>query len=137
MERDAVQALGDEILSVIETGADLDDVLVSNELEWIEEKAAARVAFNINRQILQQVFAMRAPQDGPERADITLDNSTFVLIELTQVDPGSLESLQQEERNAMTNALLTDLGSSDFRAFVANLRETAEIQQSTNAFDTF
>jgi len=37
----------------------------------------------------------------------------------------------------MTNALLTDLGSSDFRAFVANLRETAEIQQSTNAFDTF
>ncbi len=137
MERDAVQALGDEILSVIETGADLDDVLVSNELEWIEEKAAARVAFNINRQILQQVFAMRAPQDGPERADITLDNNTFVLIELTQVDPGSLESLQQEERNAMTNALLTDLGSSDFRAFVANLRETAEIQQSTNAFDTF
>jgi len=137
MERDAVQALGDEILSAIETGAGLDEVLASNELEWIEEEAAARVAFNINRQILQQVFAMRTPQDGPERADMTLDNSTFVLIELTQVNPGSLESLQEEERNSMTNAVLTDLGSSDFQAFVANLRETADIQQSTTIFDTF
>lgn len=137
MERDAVQALADEILSTIETGADLDEVLASNELEWIEEEAAARVAFNINSQILQQVFAMRAPQDDPELANITLDNSTFVLIELTQVNPGSLESLQEEQRNSMTNALLTDLGSSDFQAFVANLRETADIQQSTTAFDTF
>jgi peptidyl-prolyl cis-trans isomerase D len=137
MERDAVQALGDEILSAIETGAGLDEVLASNELEWIEEEAAARVAFNINRQILQQVFAMRTPQDGPERADMTLDNSTFVLIELTKVNPGSLESLQEEERNSMTNAVLTDLGSSDFQAFVANLRETADIQQSTTIFDTF
>lgn len=137
MEQDAVQALGDEILGAIETGADLDEVLASNELEWIEEEAAARAAFNINRQILQQVFAMRTPQDGPERADMTLDNSTFVLIELTQVNPGSLESLQEEERNSMTNSLLTDLGSSDFQAFVANLRETADIQQSTTFFDTF
>ena len=137
MEQDAVQALGDEILGAIETGADLDEVLASNELEWIEEEAAARAAFNINRQILQQVFAMRTPQDGPERADMTLDNSTFVLNELTQVNPGSLESLQEEERNSMTNSLLTDLGSSDFQAFVANLRETADIQQSTTAFDLF
>ncbi|MCH7671894.1 MAG: peptidylprolyl isomerase [Proteobacteria bacterium] len=137
MERDAVQALGDEILGVIEAGTDLDEVLASNELEWIEEEAAARVAFNINRQILQQVFTMRAPRDGPERVDITLDNSTFVLIELTQVNPGSLESLQEEERNSMTNSLLTDLGSSDFQAFVANLRETADIQRSTTFFDTF
>ena len=137
MEQDAVQALGDEILGAIETGADLDEVLASNELEWIEEEAAARAAFNINRQILQQVFAMRTPQDGPERADMTLDNSTFVLIELTQVNPGSLESLQEEERNSMTNSLLTDLGSSDFQAFVANLRETADIQRSTTFFDTF
>ncbi|MCH8263937.1 MAG: SurA N-terminal domain-containing protein [Proteobacteria bacterium] len=137
MERDAVQALGDEILGVIEAGTDLDEVLASNELEWIEEEAAARVAFNINRQILQQVFAMRAPRDGPERVDITLDNSTFVLIELTQVNSGSLESLQEEERNSMTNALLVDLGSSDFQAFLANLRETADIQQSSTFFDTF
>ena len=137
MERDAVQALGDEILGVIEAGTDLDEVLASNELEWIEEEAAARVAFNINRQILQQVFTMRAPRDGPERVDITLDNSTFVLIELTQVNSGSLESLQEEERNSMTNALLVDLGSSDFQAFLANLRETADIQQSSTFFDTF
>jgi peptidyl-prolyl cis-trans isomerase D len=137
MERDAVQALGDEILSAIETGAGLDEVLASNELEWIEEEAAARAAFNINRRILQQVFAMRTPQDGPERADMTLDNSTFVLIELTKVNPGSLESLQEEERNSMTNSVLADLGSSDFQAFVANLRETADIQQSTIIFDTF
>jgi hypothetical protein len=53
------------------------------------------------------------------------------------VNPGSLESLQEEERNSMTNVVLTDLGSSDFQAFVANLRETADIQQSTTIFDTF
>ena len=137
MERDAVQALGDLFLTAIEAGTDLDELLATNELEWIEEEAAGRVAFNINNQILQQVFAMPAPLDNPERVTITLTNGTLVLIELNQVNPGSLESLADEERLSMTNTLLTDLGSSDFRAFVAILRETADIQRSTTAFDEF
>lgn len=130
MERAAVQALGDEILNAVETGSSLDELLAANELEWIEEESAGRGGFTINSQILQKVFAMRAPQEAPERANITLNNDTFVLVELIQVNPGSLESLAEEERNFMTNSLLADLGSSDFQAFILNLKETADIQQS-------
>lgn len=118
------------LLNAVETGSSLDELLAANELEWIEEESAGRGGFTINSQILQKVFAMRAPQEAPERANITLNNDTFVLVELIQVNPGSLESLAEEERNSMTNSLLADLGSSDFQAFILNLKETADIQQS-------
>jgi peptidyl-prolyl cis-trans isomerase D len=130
MERAAVQVLGDEILSAIEYDAAVDELLLANELEWIEAEGAERGGFTVNGQILQQVFAMDSPQSGPERATIILDNGTFVLTELNQVNPGSLDSLTEDERFAMANGLLTNLGSSDFQAFVLNLKETADIQQS-------
>lgn len=128
MEREAVQALGDEILSALEAGNGLDTLLVENELEWIAEEATRRAEPTVNQEILIQAFAMSEPSEGtPEHANITLGNDTFVLIELEKVNPGSLDAMEVAEREGMTSAIVADLGNSDFQAFMSNLQQSADI----------
>lgn len=128
MEREAVQALGDEILSALEAGNGLDTLLVENELEWIAEEATRRAEPTVNQEILRQAFAMSEPSEGtPEHANITLGNDTFVLIELEKVNPGSLDAMEVAEREGMTSAIVADLGNSDFQAFMSNLQQSADI----------
>jgi hypothetical protein len=47
-----------------------------------------------------------------------LDNGTFVLLELNQVNSGAVDSLEQDELDALTETLSTGLGSSNFEAFL-------------------
>lgn len=128
MERAAVQRLGDQLLTAIEAGEDIAPLLEANELEWIVADDVRRGAPSVNREILERAFALPVPQNGPERTSLTLGNGTFVLLELTQVMPGTIESLSEAERSSLTNSMLTDLGNSDFDAFLGNLRAEADIQ---------
>ncbi|MDP6416793.1 MAG: peptidyl-prolyl cis-trans isomerase, partial [Gammaproteobacteria bacterium] len=136
MERDAVQSLGEQLMLAAESGAGLDVLLQENELEWISQDAVERNATTVNRQILNEVFGMRRPENDSELASLTLDNGTFVLLELNQVNSGSVDSLDEEQRITLTNNLRVDLGNSDFEAYLNNLRSNADIQ-TTRAADQF
>ena len=72
---------------------------------------------------------MPRPTALPEFTTITLDNGTFVLLELNQVNSGAVDSLEQDELDALTEMLTSGLGSSDFEAFLNNLRSNADIQR--------
>lgn len=133
MEREAVRSLGEQILAAIDTGEGVDQLLVDSELEWISETEVSRSSIVANRELLSLVFAMPKPQGTPEYANLTLDNGTFLVIELTQVNPGSVTALAETERNSITDSMLVDLGNSDFTAFLANLRENADIQARATA----
>jgi len=49
------------------------------------------------------------------------------LAELISVTEGSFESLAETEKSSMRESVIGDLGSSELRAFIANLRETGDI----------
>lgn len=131
MERDAVLSLGDELLTATEAGTELDTLLAENELEWIDAVEVGRSVISVNREILNEVFAMPVPDTATERTSLTLANGTFILLELDKVSPGSLESMATDRRSGMTNALLVGLGNSDFQAFLTNLRNNADIRTQT------
>ena len=133
MERGAVQELGQQLLTAVETGASIDEILTINELEWIDQTAIGRNAATVNREVIAKVFALPNPQGTPERSGMILDNGTYILIELNQVTPGSLVTLADDARTAMSESILSDLGNSDFQAFLSNLRDSADIQ--TRAVD--
>ncbi len=128
MEREAVQNIGSELLSAVENEESVDELMAEYDLSWIEHEDVSRNTFVVNQQILQSVFAMQAPE-GESRVDtVTLSNGTFALIELTAVNPGSLADLGETERAELKQQMLGDLGGSDFQAYLANLRESADIQ---------
>lgn len=131
MEREAVITLGEELLAAAQANETLlTQLLADNGLEWVEALAVDRNGFSLNRQILDEAFGMPEPDGAAERSSLTLDNGTFVIVELNKVTEGSVDSIPEDQRIAMTNRMLSDLGNSDFQAFLGNLRESADIQSS-------
>ncbi|MGA1071191.1 MAG: SurA N-terminal domain-containing protein [Pseudohongiellaceae bacterium] len=128
MERDAVAALGDDLAALLEIGGEVEEFLTENELQWRSETSVRRNQSTVNREIVEAVFALPAPTESDvTRSQLTLGNGTFVLAELISVTEGSFESLAETEKSSMRESVIGDLGSSELRAFIANLRETGDI----------
>ena len=129
MERDAVQNLSDQLLTSIENGESIDQLLADNLLEWLTEEGANRAAITVNREILNQVFSMSlADSATPVYDNLTLANDTAVIVELNSVNAGSIASLAQTDRENMVSSMISDLGNSDFQAYMSNLQQNADIE---------
>ena len=131
MERQAVQDLSDQILTAIENGDSIEQLLADNELEWLTEQGSARVDASVNREILSRVFAMSLPEaDTPAYDNLVLSNDTDVIVELNSINTGSIETLAQIDRENMVSSMISDLGNSDFQAYMSNLQQSADIESS-------
>jgi peptidyl-prolyl cis-trans isomerase D len=127
MEREAVQSLGEELLIATEEGGDVDALLADNELEWLDAESISRNDFSVNREVIDHVFTMAAPESEPVVSSVSLANGTFVLVELNQVNPGEFSAIPEPERNRLVDSLQSDLGVSDYQSFLVSLREGSDI----------
>jgi peptidyl-prolyl cis-trans isomerase D len=127
MEREAVQSLGEELLIAAEEGGDVDALLADNELEWLDAENISRNDFSVNREVIDHVFTMAAPEGEPIVSSVSLANGTFVLVELKQVNPGEFSAIPEPERNRLVDSLQSDLGVSDYQSFLVSLREGSDI----------
>ena len=127
MEREAVQSLGEELLIAAEEGGDVDALLADNELEWLDAENISRNDFSVNREVIDHVFTMAAPEGEPIVSSVSLANGTFVLVELNQVNPGEFSAIPEPERNRLVDSLQSDLGVSDYQSFLVSLREGSDI----------
>lgn len=127
MEREAVQSLGEELLIAAEEGGDVDALLADNELEWLDAGNISRNDFSVNREVIDHVFTMAAPESESIVSSVSLANGTFVLVELNQVNPGEFSAIPEPERNRLVDSLQSDLGVSDYQSFLVSLREDSDI----------
>ena len=131
MEREAVQALNDQLLTNIENDESVDQLLADNEIEWLTEEGTSRGAVTVNREILAKVFSMSlADSDTSTYDNLTLTNDTAVIVELNSINAGSIATLPQIDRENMVSGMVADLGNSDFQAYMSNLQENADIESS-------
>lgn len=129
MERAAVMALSDQLLSSIENGESIDQLLADNQIEWLTAQGANRADPSVNREILNRVFAMSLSDSGAlAYDDMVLSNDTAVIVELNAINPGSMESMSPSDREGLVSSMISDLGNSDFQAYMTNLQENADIQ---------
>ncbi|MBL4582452.1 MAG: SurA N-terminal domain-containing protein [Gammaproteobacteria bacterium] len=129
MERKAVEDLNDQLLTNIENGTSIDQIMADNELEWRIEEGANRGAVTVNREIINHVFSMSlADLDTPAYDNLSLINDTAVIVELNSINAGSIASLAQADRESMVSSMISDLGNSDFQAYMSNLQENADIE---------
>ena len=129
-ERGAVVELGELLLAARENGEAIDSLLQENELEWIDAEGVDRNAFTVNREILEQVFSMPAPESSSSVSNIVLPNGTYVLIELNGVTVGELSSIAEPDRERLVSSLESDLGVSDYQSFLNSLKENSDINAS-------
>ena len=136
MEREAAANLGNEVLTALESGEDLESLLTENDLEWIEETDVSRIGgIQVNPEIARHAFSMSQPDQQPLHDSLILTNGTFVLVELTAVNPGSLEGVPEDQRRTLAQSLSADLGNNDFQRYLQTLRENADITRQETIFD--
>ena len=131
MEREAVQNLSDQLMLNIENDEPYEQLLADNEIEWLTEEGVNRGAVTVNREILTQVFSMSlAGSDTPSYDNLVLTNDTAVIVELNSINAGSIASIPQIDQENMLSSMMSDLGNSDFQAYMSNLQENADIESS-------
>src|SRR5690606_2442900 len=89
-EREKAAELGQQLLASINAGEDISAVLETEMLAWDERTGVRRSQFDLNTEIVRNVFAMPAPVGNePVRQGFTLTNGAYVVVELQSVNPGS------------------------------------------------
>jgi len=131
MEREAVQNISDQLMTNIENDEPFQQFLADNEVEWLTEEDVNRGAVTVNREILTQVFSMSlADSDTPAYDHLILTNDTAVIVELNSINAGSIASIPQIDQENMLSSMISDLGNSDFQAYMNNLQENADIESN-------
>ncbi len=131
MEREAVQNISDQLMTNIENDEPFEQLLAGNGIEWLTEEDVNRDSGTVNREILAQVFSMSlADSDTPAYDSLTLNNDTAVILELNSINAGSIASIPQIDQENMLSSMISDLGNSDFQAYMSNLQENADIESS-------
>ncbi len=137
MEREAVQQTGDRLLTALEQGEDIQPILEEEGIEWIDATSVERNDTSVNREIVNAIFAMPRPEGESLYNSVQLANGTFVVVELNAVNPGSIETIAESERDNILSTMQTDFGSSDFQSYLLNLRANADIRTALASDEGF
>jgi peptidyl-prolyl cis-trans isomerase D len=131
IERERAMELGQEILGNLVQGQDVEQLLLENELEWIEQEGITRDSTAVNREITNAVFALPSPEgDEPVYQGIALTNGTYIVVELNNVTVGDLASMPEQERLAIEQSILSQRSQSLFSSYLNHLRANADITTS-------
>lgn len=129
-EQEKAAEVGQQVLASLESGSDASEILTAEVLSWDQRQDVRRNQFDLNTEIIRNVFAMPAPEAGgqPVRQGFSLTNGAFVVVELQSVNPGSPDQMPEEARQQLATAMLDNQGRLTFDAMLATLRENATIR---------
>jgi peptidyl-prolyl cis-trans isomerase D len=128
-ERAKARELGEIILARLERDEDVSDLLSGEQLNWSERVGVQRGQFDLNTEIVQNVFAMPAPDGAaPVRRGFALTNGAYVVVELQAVNPGDATLLADSEREQLAAAMLEGRGRAIFDALLSDLQNKARIR---------
>lgn len=129
-EQEKAAEVGQQILASLESGGDAADILGAEVLSWDQRRNVRRNQFDLNTEIIRNVFAMPAPETGaqPVRQGFRLTNGAYVVVELQSVNAGSPDQMPEEARQQLVTAMLDSQGRLTFDALLATLRQNASIQ---------
>lgn len=128
-ERELARELGEQILSRLQEGEPIESLIEENDLEWRELDDVTRNSGQVNQEVVQMAFSIPPDEVGDETVlhGGSLRNGTYVVMELQDVEYGSLEDLPEEERLSLVRRLEEYRGQQAFEALVANRRAEANL----------
>ena len=134
LERERARAVGEEILATLRAGNSADEIISTNELQWIEQRNAARDQTGLNGEVLQSAFSMSPSANSePTYEGFSLNNGTYIVLELLGVNRGSLEQMDEAARQALATSFIEREGRAAFDAFLNNTRNNADITENLSA----
>ncbi|PHS26575.1 MAG: parvulin peptidyl-prolyl isomerase [Methylophaga sp.] len=128
LARDQSKQQGQAIIEKIKAGESASNLF--NEGSWQSEQLVSRASTTVNRQILEQVFSTPRPEKENKYAGFTADNGNYIVVQLSAVLEGDAipDHYPQKENDNLQAYLVSTYSESELRAFVASLKESADIE---------
>ncbi|HST27297.1 MAG TPA: SurA N-terminal domain-containing protein [Rudaea sp.] len=129
----AAKERADTLLARLQKGEVLDKVAAEIKLAPVEEKGIGRNAANLEKPLIDAVFALPLPAAGkPEPGMVALNGDVYALFQLDAVKDGDPSKLDPRTREAALNQLRQGLGYEAVRGFVDSLRKAAKVEIAEN-----
>lgn len=122
--------LGETFLASMNNGQNINTLLSVQGLEWQIGQNLTRNNAGMEAEIIQMIFAMPKPAEGQTVVEgQQLRNGDYILVELQEVIPGTVEELTEGERVAIQNYVQQQEAVADFNAVLANIQARANIDR--------
>ena len=129
----AAKERADTLLARLQKGEALDKVAAEIKLAPIEEKGIGRNAANLEKPLIDAVFALPLPAPGKsEPGMVALHDDVYALFQLDAVKDGDPSKLDPRTREAALNQLRQGLGYEAVSGFIDSLRKAAKIEIAEN-----
>lgn len=128
-EQEKSLEIGQQIIAALEGGEDISALIAAESLSWNERTGVRRNQFDLNVEVVQNVFSLPSPQEGQVvRRGFSLTNGAYVVIVLQSVIPGSPADMPEDQRTQLAAAMLDSQSRLTFDALLGTLRESASIR---------
>ena len=130
--KDKVSETGKKIFEKVEAGIDAKSLF--SKLEWHDTRLVERSENSIDREILDEVYAMEKPNEDLIHHGFTDRYGNYVLIRLTAVIEGKTDDPSEQDREGLSSYLMQHYGDSEFRALIESLKAESDIEVSSDYF---
>jgi peptidyl-prolyl cis-trans isomerase D len=120
---------GKSFVEGMQNGGNIDGLLATQNLSWIQVDAIERVAPTVDPELTDKIFLMEKPAVGsPRVAGYALRSGDYAVIELQSVADGSAADFKDGEEANMRNFVSQQMGANDIAGFIKSLEARAEIE---------
>lgn len=127
-EEEAV-SLGETLLNNLNNDQNIDALLAVQGLEWDGGQNLSRTSPGLNPELMQIIFSLSKPDEQSIFQGQQLSSGDYVIVELQEVIPGSLEEMSEENQLALQNYLMQTTATSDFSAYMSGVQLDADIER--------
>ncbi len=122
-------SLGETLLNNLNNDQNIDALLAVQGLEWDGGQNLSRTSPGLNPELMQIIFSLSKPDEQSIFQGQQLSSGDYVIVELQEVIPGSLEEMSEENQLALQNYLMQTTATSDFSAYMSGVQLDADIER--------
>ena len=119
--------LSEDFIAALSSGISLEEVAKAEGYEWQVQQNVTRNTGSVEPGLLTAIFAIPSSGNTGVNKAVSLTNGDVAVIQLEEVENGSLEQLSIAERRGLKQELERASGSRSMANFISLLRNNAEI----------
>lgn len=129
--REQVQSIGETITGNLQIGQDIEELIIEQDLSWSELKDVRRSNTELSPELIDMIFSMAKPASESDTSieGFQLSTGQYVVVELQQIEVGSVDDFEGNERENMKTFIAQLTASDDFNSFLNSIRSSADIEQ--------
>lgn len=116
-----------EIVAELNSGDALTEIATKLDLSVQENTAVTRTGSAVDSEILERAFSLAKPTEGPVVSSFSLNNGDFVVLSLSKVVAGDVNTLSAAEQQSLSAQLAGQSSNASYQAYRDQLKSSAEI----------